>query len=129
MEELFSIGHYSPHRGTIFLQVEYRWLTPVRDHTIEESRLWLCFIYLFFCLLFGQNFGYVYILYKKESCKLNSCEWFLDRPVYFLNEWIPVMGLHVVGTKTSWYSQVFCALTDCQRDPRVLGCHKNIVKN
>ena len=21
------------------------------------------------------------------------------------------------------YSQVFCALTDCQRDPRVLGCH------
>ena len=88
---------------------------------IEESLLWLCF---FFFLLFEQNFRYVYILYKNESCKLNSCEWFLDRLVHFINEWIPIMGLHSVGTKTSWYTQVFRALTGCQRDPQVLGCHK-----
>ena len=81
-------------------------------------------VFFFFCLLFEQNFGYVYILYKKESCKLNSGEWFLDKPVHFLNEWIPVMGLHSVGTETSQYPQVFRALTGCQRDPRVLGCHR-----
>ena len=68
----------------------------------------------------------IYILYKKESCKLNSCEWFLDRPIHFLNEWIPVMGLHSVGTETSRYPQVFHALTGCQRDPRVLGCHRKV---
>ena len=79
--------------------------------------------FFFFCLLFEQNFGYVTILYKNESCKLNSCEWFLDIPVHFLNERISVMGLHSVGTETSRYSQVFRALTGCQHDPRVLRCH------
>ena len=51
------------------------------------------FFSFLFCLLFERNFGYVHILYKKESCKLNSCEWFLDIPVHFLNELIPVMDM------------------------------------
>ena len=87
------------------------------------------FFFFFFCLLIEQNFGYIYILYKKESNKLNSCEWFLDRPVHFLNEWISVMGLHSVGTETSRYPQVFHALTSCKRDPWVLGCHTQGMHN
>ena len=75
----------------------------------------LFFFFFFFCLLFEKNFSYVDILQKMESCKLNSCELFLDRPVHFLNEWILVMGLHNVGIETSRYPQVYCGLTGCQR--------------
>ena len=60
-------------------------------------------LFFFFGLVFEQNFGYVYSLYKNESCKLNSCEWFLDRPEWarlghFHSQLDPVRSLYYIGS-------------------------------